>query len=460
MMTWDQRFVVTLTIFLGLWWPASGWAFHTWKRGTLSNGLTLVVVRQPDTPAVSLTLLIKRGASNEPPEKKGVASLTSRLLTEGTRQCSRAQLAERITALGEGLVAEVQFDETTLDWGVLKDDLDPALSVLADIVQHPIFPQDAVERARRAAIAELKVRTQETPEVLVLRHFFGMSPYGLPVLGKESSLEHLERQAVVQFHRQAYRPAQVILAAAGDLTFKELETLAEKYFGDWSAGEKMQETLPTLTVKREPAVLIVNRPLAQAKVHLVFGGAPAADPDTAALRLLASLLAGSPESRLEGVLRAQKGWTYSVSNELESFRQAGLFVISMSVPYEVILPAVEETLREIVRLRAELVSTTELRQAQHELVTRFYFAVENIQKLSHFMAKQEGLTSETPARVLAALRSVTAREVQQVARRYLDPQKVVVAMVGERQRLEQYAPVLTQGKSPPWTFLPPSEGRE
>jgi zinc protease len=455
----QRSFLAVGLLFFLLLRPSTGWAVHTWKRGTLPNGLTLLVVEKPGTPVVSLTLLVKQGTTSEPREKKGVASITARLLTEETHQSSSDQIAKRIAALGREMAVEVSFDDTTINWAVLKEDLTSALDVLADVIQHPVFPHAAVERERKAALAALQAQTQETPEALLLRQVFGTSPYGFSALGETASLKRIEQQDVVRFHRQAYRPTETILAAAGDVTLEQVEGLARKYFGNWTPAEKVEESVPPLSVSKEPAVLVINRPLVQANVRVAFIGAPAADPDTPALLLLSRVLAGSSESRLGRTLREQNGWTYTVWSEIESFRQTGLFFIGMSVPYEVVLPALHETVREISRLQTEPVSAAELEREKQELVTRFYFEAESIQGLSRLAAKQEALTpGQEPDRVLAALRNVTAADVQRVARTYLDPQKAVVTVVGDRHMLGKVAPALAAGKLPQW--FPPSGARK
>jgi len=442
----------TVGLLLLLGWASPVWAFHTWKRVQLPNGLTLVVVEKPGALVASLTLLVKRGATSDPPDKSGLAALTGHLLTEGTSQRSGDQINERITALGREFAEEASFDYTTLDWAVVKEDVAPALEVLADVVQHPVFPPAEFERERTARIAEQQAKKEDTPEDLPVRHWFGTGPYGLPIAGEVASLERIVREDVVRFHRQAYRPEATILAAAGDLTMEDLTALARKYFGNWSVSDKVEEAVPSLSVRREPAALVVNRPLVQASVRLAFVGAPAASPDTPALMLLSQLLAGSAESRLEQKLREQKGWTYGVRSEVESFRQTGLFFIDMSVPYEVVLPALEETLREIARIQTAPMLASELERAKQELAVRFYFKTESVQDLSHFVAMQAASTQgqESPERILVALRSVTAEEVQRVARTYLDPHGVVVTVVGDAQALEKYAPTLAQGKLPQW----------
>jgi len=433
-------------------WPSAGRAFHTWKKERLANGLTVLVVEKPGAPVVSVTLLVTHGATNDPPEKRGLASLTGRLLTAGASQRSGEQMTERIAALGGEFVADVSFDSTTLDWTVLKEDLTPALALLADVVQHPVFPPAEVERERKAMMAEHPAKAEEAPTAFLLRHFFGAGSYGVPVSGEAASLTRIKRQDVVQFHRRTYRPEETILATAGAVTLEEVMTLAKKYFGDWSASEKTTESLPTLSVKKEPAVLVANRPLAQATVRLAFVGAPEASPDTPALVLLSYVLAGSAESRLEQKLREQKAWVYDVWSDAESFRQTALFSIGMSVPYEVLLPALEETIRELTRLQAEPVSAAELARAKQELATRFYFETEQVRDISRFAAKHEASTHgrEPPDHALDALRSVTADAVQRVARIYLGPRQVVVTVLGDSQAVGKYAPSLAQGKLPSW----------
>jgi zinc protease len=440
-------------------WALPVHAFHTWEKETLPNGMTLLVVEKADVPAVSFTLLVKHGTTSEPADKNGVATLTARLLKEGTRRWSSDQIAERIATVGGEFVEDINFDYTTFDWAVLKEDLAPALELLADVVQHPLFPPVALERARTASIATRQAETEDTPEALLLRYLFTSGPYGRPPLGEVASLKRITRADVVRFHQQTYHPGEIILAAAGDVSLEELKALATKYFADWSTPEKTGAALSAVSVRKEPAVLVLNRPLVQAGVRLVFVGASAASPDAPALLLLSYLLGGSADSRLGQNLRERKRWVYSAQCVAEPFWQTGLFYIDLSVPYEVIVPALQEAVHEIVRLQTEPVSVAELARAKQGLVARLTFEVEQVQDLARLVAEHEAYThgQERPDHV-QALGSVSADEIQRVARQYLDPQKAVVSVVGDRQALEKFAPALAAGKLPQWSL--PGDGTQ
>lgn len=283
--------------------------------------------------------------------------------------------------------------------------------------------------------------------------FPGIAPnetfvYQFPVRQSDTHWYHSHSR----FHQQTYRPEATVLATAGDLTLEELEALAKKYFADWSVPGKTADALPGVSMRKESAALVINRPLVQASVRLVFVGAPAASPDIPALRLLSQLLAGSAESSLGQNLREQKQWVYSVRSAAEPFWQAGLFYIDMSIPYEVILPALQETVCEIARLQTAPVSAAELVRAKQEFTTRFAFETESIRDIAHFVAEREASTHrrEPPDHVVEALRSVSAEEVQRVARTYLDPQKTIVTIEEDVQGIRQYAPALAEGKLPRW----------
>lgn len=441
------------------YWALPVHAFHTWKKETLPNGMTLLVVEKADVPAVSLTLLVKHGTTSEPVDKNGVATLTARLLKEGTRRWSSDQIAERIATVGGEFVEDINFDYTTFEWAVLKEDLAPALELLAEVVQHPLFPPVAVERARTASIATRQAETEDTPEALLMRYLFASGPYGRSPLGEVASLERITRADVVRFHQQMYHPGEIILAAAGDVSLEELKELATKYFADWSAPEETGAALPVVSVRKDPVALVLNRPLVQASVRLVFVGAPAASPDAPALLLLSYLLGGSADSRLGQNLRERKRWVYSAQCVAEPFWQTGLFYIDLSVPYEVIVPALQEAVHEIVRLQTEPVSIAELAEAKQGLAARLSFEVEQVRDIARLVAEHEAYThgQERPDPV-QALGGVSADDIQRVARQYLDPQKAVVSVMGDRQALEKFAPALAAGKLPQWSL--PGEGTQ
>ncbi len=444
--------MILLGLVLLFGWSTPLHAFHTWKKEILSNGMTLLVVEKADVPAVSFTLLVKHGTTSDPRDKKGVATLTAHLLTAGTRHWSDEQIAKRLAAAGGEFVVNVGFDDTTIDWTVLKPDLMPALAVLAEMIQHPLFPRTAVKQKRVAVQADLREKTENNPRTLLLRALLGNGPYvGWPSAGTPSLLP-LTREDVVRFHRQAYRPDQVILAAVGDITATEFKAGVTKYFGAWSVTPEPVGTLPTLSVKTTPTAIIVDRPLAQASLRLAFVGTSATDPDTPALELLAHVLADGPESRLGQTLREQRGWTYTVRSKLESFKKTGIFVIALSVPYELVLPALEQSARELLCLTTKPVTEVELARVKQQATTQFYFATENLPDLAHFIARYDALHAEheSPERMLARSDRVTPAEMQQVAQQYLHPQKAVVSVEGDREALKKFAPSLAAGKAWQW----------
>ncbi len=453
-MTQTRVCTAVLGIALLFGWALPVQAFHTWKKETLPNGMTLLVVEKTEVPAVSVTLLVKHGTMSDPVDKRGLASLTARLLTEGTRQWSRAEISERIAAIGGVFRTDVGFDDTTIDWAILKHDLTPALEVLAEVVQRPVFPRAVVERERKAVHGERDITVENSPETFELRALFGDGFSGVPPSGDASPVARIEQRDIVQFHRRAYHPADVILAAAGDVTFAEFKTLATKYFGSWSTRRAQENTPAALSGKTTPAALVVDRPLAQASLRLAFVGTSATDPATPALELLTHVLANGPESRLGHALREQRGWTYTVRSKLDSFRQAGVFVISMSVPYEFVLPTLEQSARELVCLTTTPVTAAELARAKQQATARFYFAMENLPELSHFVARYDALHAEQepPERLLTALDRVTTADIQQAAQRYVQPQKTVLTVVGDRSTLKKVAPQLVAGKIPHWAL--------
>lgn len=442
-------------------WATPLHAFHTWKKKILPNGMTLLVVEKTDVPAVSLTLLVKHGTTSEPVDKPGVASLTARLLTDGTRQWSGVQIAERIAASGGEFVTDVDFDDTTIDWAILKQDVGSALAMLAEAVRNPVFPQTAVERERTARLVELKQKREEAPQASLFRALFGDGPYGGSASEATASLTTITQKDVAQFHRRTYQPSDTILAAAGDVTFAEFVALATKYFGDWSTTKAGENTPATFSNTAASTVIIVDRPLAQASLRLAFVGTSATDPHTPALELLTHVLADGPESRLGQTLREQRGWTYTVRGALETFRKTGVFFLTMSVPYEFVLPALEQSARELACLAANPVTAAELTRAKQQAATEFYFATESLPDLSRFIARYEALHAEQepPERLLAVLDRVTPAELQQAAEQYLHPRKAVVSIVGDRERLKKFAPSLVEGKTPQWATQCGREGQ-
>ena len=221
--------------------PAAGaprpFEFPKAATKTLPNGLRVFVVTDHREPAVAARLVIlSAGSIQDPAGMPGVAGMTAGLLTQGTAKRSAKEIAEAIDFVGGTLDAKAGRDATTVTLDVVKKDLGVGMDLLSDVVLHPAFKTEELDRQRQQLLSDLEVQYSDPNYLATLafaRTLYGDSPYGLPEQGTPATVKKLQREDFVKFHDANYAPNQSLLGFAGDITPEEAFAIAEKYFGGW-----------------------------------------------------------------------------------------------------------------------------------------------------------------------------------------------------------------------------------
>ena len=264
------------------------------------------------------------GTRHERPAENGVAHLLEHMMFKGTRRRSAKAIAEEIEAVGGHLNAYTGRENTAYYAKVLKEDLDLAVDLLADILRDSKFDETELARERTVVLQEIG-QAEDTPDDIIFDHFqataYPAQPLGLPVLGDRSTVGAMRRDAVIGYMRQNYTPGRMILAAAGKVDHDRLVTLAERYFGDLpAAGEAPAE--PSRYVGGDWRD---DRHLEQ--VHLLFGwpSVPVTDDRNYPAAVYATILGGGMSSRLFQKAREELGLVYSIYSFNGAYSDSGLF---------------------------------------------------------------------------------------------------------------------------------------
>src|SRR5271154_127358 len=204
---------------------------------TLANGLRVFVVTDHSEPAVAVRLVaLSAGTIKDPTGMPGGAEMTANMLTQGTEKRSAKDIAEAIDFIGGSLEASAGSDSTDVSLDVVKKDLGTGLDLMSDVVLHPAFSAEELDRQRQQLLSGLTVQYSD-PDFLASAAFsrvvYGNSPYGLPAEGTPDTIKQLDSAVLKKFHDANYAPNQSLLAFAGDITPDEAFAMAEKYFGAW-----------------------------------------------------------------------------------------------------------------------------------------------------------------------------------------------------------------------------------
>lgn len=427
--------------------PPREYRFPAFRRQQLDNGLTLIRAHLPGRPLLFAQLLFTEGAAAEPPALAGVTALMGRALTEGTKRRDAVALIEASERLGAELHAEAGWDNFGASVEVPRSRVGEALALLAEMVLEPSFPGHEVERLRAERMNDL-LQARAEPRRRVERAFHESiyaagSPFRRPLAGAEETVERLEREAVATRHEELLDPTRATLIVAGDLLGLPLLELVEDQLGPrrWGAAERdaRAEESDGRGVPRPGGrrIVLVDRPgSAQTEVRVGHVGLPRRIPDFHAVAVMSSILGGLFNSRLQRLLREERGYTYGVNAAFEMRRSAGPFSVRTAVQTEVTAPAVADTLKELHRMRESDVSEAELREARDYLVGVFPLRFE---APAQVVAAIGGLvTHELPDdeldRYRPAVAAVGAEDVRAAAG-HLRPDDAHVVLVGDAERV-------------------------
>jgi zinc protease len=413
--------------------------FPPYEIRTLPNGLQVVLVSQNEQPVVSARMLIRAGAAQDPKGKEGLAMLTSALLDQGTTTRSAAEIAEAIDFMGGLVGSGAGTDLSFVNAVSMSDGLAEALELMGDIVRRPAFAAAEIDRQRSQAMSSLKVAADDPDTVasqVIDRLVFGFHPYGLPSSGTATSLAGLTRDDFVAFHKAWFVPNNALIAIVGAVPPGEAFAQVQKVFGDWPRGE-----VPTFAPMDPPPpvrrVVVIDKPgSVQTEIRAGHLAIPRRHPDHLVLDQVVKILGGEGGNRLQQVLRTQKSLTYGASADLDAYKLTGGVIAETDTRTEATAEALRTVVDEIARLQRERVYEGELEGAQNFLAGSFPLSIESPDAIATRVLNQ--LFYELPLEELPLyperVRSVTADDIQRVAKTWLKPAQLSVVLVGDAQR--------------------------
>ena len=409
--------------------------FPPYEIRKLANGLQVVLVNHNEQPSVSVRLLIRAGAAQDPKDKHGMAMLTATLLDQGAGNRSAEQIADTIDFVGGALGTGAGSDLSFVNAVVMKDSYDLALELMADIVQRPTFAPEEVERQRQQALSALKVSADDPDAVagqVIDRLIYGFHPYGLPGGGTVASLASLTRADFVDYHQKYFVPNNALIAVVGDIGAAEAMIGLEKHFGGWQPGvvSAQSATEPPQPTKR--VIVIDKKDAVQTEIRVGHLAIPRKHNDYEAVDQAVKILGGEGANRLQQVLRSQRQLTYGASADLDTYQLAGAVVAETDTQTSNTAEALRIVVDEFSRLQRERVFDEELAGAQDYMVGHFPLTLEAPDAIATQVLNQ--LFYELPVDDLPKYRErvlkVTADEIQRVARWFIRPGQLSVVLVG------------------------------
>jgi zinc protease len=408
----------------------------------LSDGLTVYYHYRPGLPVIAVDLVFNTGSGANPVDKPGLASFAAKMLQRGTQARSAMQIVDEAALLGTALSSGASMDSSSVGASSLTKNFPGVLDLMSDVVLHPTFPPDEVERMRASRIAAFADERSD-PDTIVARTgvsaLFGPhNPFGYDNSGTEPSIKAMTREDMMNFWKMNYVPNNAALVVSGNIPVEDLKALAESKFAAWKSGEfQVPKIGAPETTKAK--IIIVDRPGAQqTMVRLLQLGVDRATPDYPALEVMNSELGGLFSSRINLNLREEHGYTYGASSFFVYRRSRGYFLAGGGIRTDATAPAVTEILKEIHRMIETTMTSAELSLAKdsqsRSLPGIFETDSGEAGALSELFVYNlaRDYFSDLPDR----LNAVTAEDAEAVAKKYLHPDQLILVCVGDRAKIE------------------------
>ncbi|SDO63544.1 Predicted Zn-dependent peptidase [Pedococcus dokdonensis] len=417
--------------------PPAAWQFATPARHTLSNGIELLAYDIPGQYVISVRTVLPFPLSVEPRDVEGVATLMARLLDEGTAEHTPEEFAELLERKGIALGASVTDGGLGVDLDVPKRRLPEALDLLRQALAEPVFPEAEVERHRRTRLAQIEQERALAPQraaiEFIATHFDAADRASRPTGGSAASISALTRQHVVDFHAQRVGPTGMTAVIAGDLSGLEVGALAEQSLGSWVS--QTHEAAPSATAPTRAAdaarVVIVDRPGSVQSELLVGWTGPDRHTEAgwAAYPVLGFVMGGSPNARVDAVLREEKGYTYGIRSVFRPRRVGGLFLTSGSVRADATVESVR-LLLELLESGRDGFSAEEVR-AGVDFISKTApgrFATADAVADEAVTMALDGLTTDFTSRTLEAMRQLDEERLAAAYREWVQGEWTVVVV--------------------------------
>jgi predicted Zn-dependent peptidase len=389
------------------------------ERSALPEGPRVISSRLPGARSVSIAAYVLAGSRLESPAEAGVAHFMEHITFKGTAGYpSTRAISEAIEGVGGSFNAATDRESTVYWVRVPRREADRAMDVLGELIVRPTLDPTEIDGERTVIIEEIRSYQDDPSEyaqTLFQGALFGEGPLGREICGDEAGIRALPEATIRTFWQTMYRPANTVVAVAGDLDHAEAVELAARSFGTGNGSIPAYAPAPTLPAGDR--IRTGRRQTAQAQLVVGLPALRRDHPDSWALAVLNGVLGDGMSSRLFLSVREERGLAYDIGSGLVDYADAGALEVSAGVDPDGLRDALAAILAELDRLRSELVPDVELEKAKRYLAGGLELRMDETRHVASWIGGQEALHDRvlTLEEALDAIARVDAADVQRVA---------------------------------------------
>lgn len=407
-------------------------------RVQLSNGITILTRTNFNSPSVVIHGYLGAGSVFDTDDKLGLAYFTAQSLLRGTTRRNTTEIYNLLETAGASLGIGASVHNVTFGGRCLSEDLSILMMLLSESLQEPVFPQDQVEKLRARILTGIAMREDDTADTASLAFdslLFPGHPYGKPDDGFSETVMNIKQEDLVEFHRQHYGPAGMVIVVVGAVQPQTVIQLVKQTFAGWYNSGQLTP----------PVLKEIGMPCQTIRKHITLPGKSQTDIVMGTLgphRLSEDYLPASLGNNILGrfgmmgrigdVVREQSGLAYHASTSLNAWIASGSWEVSAGVNPANLNKAIELIINELDRFVTEPVTEAELQDSKSNYIGRLPLSMESNAGVASALAGVErfqlGLNyyREYPQKIQA----ITSEQILQSTQKYLDPQKLVIVSAG------------------------------
>ena len=409
-----------------------------YERTAVPDGPRVITARLPGSLSVSIAAYVLAGSRLESADEAGAAHFMEHITFKGTAAYPTTRaVSEAIEGFGGSFNAATDRESTVYWVRVPHREMERGMDVLGELIIRPHLRSQEIESERAVIVEEIRSYLDDPGEhvhTLFDLAMFGDTALGREIAGSEESVRALPEENLRRFWASSYRPGNVVVSAAGDISHAEVVELVERAFGTGAAVPATFEPAPVLPAGER--IMIAKRDTTQAQLCLGVPGLRRDDPEAWTLEVLNAILGDGMSSRLFQSVREERGLAYDVGSYVVDYVDTGAFVVSAGVDPDRIAPAMAAILEELARMRDVAVPDDELARAKRYLSGRLELRMEETRHVSSWLGGQEALHERvlTLDEALAELNRVTSDGIYSLAGRLFRDEGLRLAVVAPPRR--------------------------
>lgn len=405
-----------------------------YKKSVLANGLKIVTHKMPQMRSVALGIWIKTGGRYESRKNKGISHYLEHILFKGTKKYSLKKLKESIEGVGGSLNGFTSEEVTCYLVKLPWHHLDLGIDVLSDMVINPLLPSSEIEKERTVILEELKMY-RDLPQSYVYdlldELLWPGQPLGMSIIGSEESIRSLKKEDLLLYKRKYYTPLNIVVSASGLLEHDRFVKKAERIFSQLK-DKNRNEFIRVAEGQDRPQLKLFDKPTEQTHIAFGFHSFRRDHPLKYAQTLLHVILGGNMSSRLFNEVREKKGLAYEIGTQAKYFQDTGAFLVHAGIDNCKVVPAVDLILKELGKIKSNLVTAGELQRAKDFFLGQLELALEDTMDHMLWIGESSITLNKTYSldEIIKEVNKLTRKDILEAARLIFKESKINLSVIG------------------------------